>query len=126
MPKYYLYKGKKVKLIRMTYVSHDQRYCTIELPTGQPVSVQMRRLTKLEEKMGAPTLKKKKELHYRRGTKEHNCAGCGMFVKDFAVKAIGGRPLRSEPRCMVMGLKDGRAYRITPDHVCDAHRVGTF
>lgn len=45
MRKFYYYKGNLVKLIRITYVAHGQQYCTIELPTGKPQTVQMRRLT---------------------------------------------------------------------------------
>ena len=45
MSNLYYYKGNLVKLIRKTYVAYGQQYCTIELPTGQPQTVQIRRLT---------------------------------------------------------------------------------
>ena len=71
--------------------------------------------------MGSPTLKKKKELNYRRGTSGHCCSECNVYVAEFEIRGIGGKHLRTEPRCMVMGLKDGRAYRINPKNICDAH-----
>ena len=71
--------------------------------------------------MGAPTLKKKVELNYRRGTTAHDCSECNAFVAEFEVRAINGKILKKEPRCMVMGLKDGRAYRINPKNICDTH-----
>jgi len=71
--------------------------------------------------MGAPTLKKKIELNYRRGTTAHDCSECDAFIPYFEVHGIGGKLLATEPRCMLMGLKDGRAYRINPNNICDAH-----
>ena len=71
--------------------------------------------------MGSPTLKKKIELNYRRGSTAHDCSECNAYVPEFEVRGIGGKPLRTEPRCMLMGLKDGRAYRINPKNICDAH-----
>jgi len=47
--RYFFYKGQKVKLIRVTYIRGSNQYCTIELPSGQPVSVQMRNLKKSVE-----------------------------------------------------------------------------
>jgi len=46
MNKIYWYKGNLVKLIEVTYVAYGQQYCTIELPTGKPQTVQMRHLIK--------------------------------------------------------------------------------
>ena len=71
--------------------------------------------------MGSPTLKKKIELDYRRGSKAHDCSECNAYVAQFEVRGLGGTLLCIEPRCMVMGLKDGRAYRIKPNNICDAH-----
>jgi len=71
--------------------------------------------------MGAPGLKKKTELNYRRGSTAHSCSECNAYVREFNVRGIGGGHLRVEPRCMLMGLKDGRAYRINPSNICDAH-----
>jgi len=76
--------------------------------------------------MGSPMLKRKKEFNYRRGTTAHNCAECNAFVRNFEVTAIGGQVMRTEPRCMLMGLKSGRAYRINPNNVCDAHDNSEF
>ena len=76
--------------------------------------------------MGAPTLKKKKGLNYRRGTTAHDCSECNAYVAEFTIYGIGGKYLRTEPRCMLMGLKDGRAYRINPKNICDAHDNSEF
>jgi len=71
--------------------------------------------------MGSATLKTKSNLHYRRGTTAHHCSECNSYFPEFDVRGIGGELIRSEPRCRVMGLKDGRAYRIMPGNICDAH-----
>ena len=74
--------------------------------------------------MGSPTLKKKTELNYRRGSTAHDCAECNAYVRKFDVRISAGfiKERRSfEPRCMIMGLKPGRAYRINPKDICDAH-----
>ena len=71
--------------------------------------------------MGSPRLKKKIKLNYRRGSTAYDCSDCDSYVPEFEVRGIGGKHLRTEPRCMVMGLKDGRAYRINPKNICDAY-----
>jgi len=71
--------------------------------------------------MGGRRLKKKIELNYRRGGTAHDCSECNHYVADFVVKGIGGAVLRTEPRCRIMGLEHGRAYRINPRCICDAH-----
>ena len=71
--------------------------------------------------MGTPRLKKKIELNYRRGYAAHDCSECNAYISKYEVHAIGGDVLRIEPRCMLMGLKDGRAYKINPKNICDAH-----
>lgn len=71
--------------------------------------------------MGTPQLKKKKQFNYRRGTTAHDCSECNHFVWEFEVHGIGGEVLRAEHRCKIMGLKDGRAYRINHKNICDAH-----
>jgi len=63
--------------------------------------------------MGAPTLKKKKELNYRRGQTSRHCSGCDFFVKSFS--AIDHHSV-----CRKIGLKPGRAFRINPNNQCDA------
>lgn len=60
--------------------------------------------------MGVATLKKKKELHYRRGTTWQKCAHCRNYKELSA----------AEPRCKVIGLEGGRLFRISERYVCDA------
>lgn len=62
--------------------------------------------------MGAPSLKKKKELNYRRGRTWQNCGDCDHLVKP------GDDD--SYPTCRIMGVKPGRAYRINKNNLCDA------
>lgn len=71
--------------------------------------------------MGVPRLKKKIELNYRRGTSAHYCSECNAYISEFDVRGIDGRHIGFEPRCMVMGPKSGRSYRINPNNICDAH-----
>ena len=75
----------------------------------------------VKEYMGSATLKKKTELNYRRESAAHDCSECDCFVGTYHVYGIHGQYLRTEARCMVMGLKAGRAYRIHPKNICDAH-----
>lgn len=71
--------------------------------------------------MGSRTLRKKITLHYRRGSAAHHCSECDYYVPDWQCNGIGGVDLGQQPRCKVMGLKPGRAYRIHPANICDAH-----
>ena len=59
--------------------------------------------------MGAPTLKKKKELHYRKGSTNEsmNCRYCNHYVK-------------SVNRCKIIGLLGGRSFDVRRDYRCDA------
>ncbi|MBI5550720.1 MAG: hypothetical protein HY911_04370 [Desulfobacterales bacterium] len=59
--------------------------------------------------MGIPSLKKKIELNYRRGTTAFHCSVCDNY------RANGWAP-----GCTVMELKPGRAYKIGPNNRCDA------
>ena len=52
-------------------------------------------------------LKRKREVHYRRGTTGRHCAVCDHFVDWY------------EPRCSVIGLEAGRAYLIGEKNLCD-------
>lgn len=74
--------------------------------------------------MGAlPRLKKKDELHYRKGStnESKNCRFCVNIVKGFEVKGIGGPgAIALENRCKIMGLNASRRYRINTDFTCDA------
>lgn len=72
-------------------------------------------------RMGSVRLKKKIELNYRKGTTAHDCSECNHFVDEFEVHGINGEVLRVEPRCEIMGVNNGRAYRINPKSICDAH-----
>jgi hypothetical protein len=74
--------------------------------------------------MGSPTLKKKIELHFKRqrAHSETICCTCNSYVAEFPRTGLGDTGLLSiEPRCKIMGLKSGRAYRVQPYHGCDAH-----
>lgn len=68
--------------------------------------------------MGAGTLKKKRELNYRSGNKTMHCLICSHFVK-MQIKGIGGEDLGEQGRCQIVGLQQGRMYRILPASVCD-------
>ena len=64
-------------------------------------------------------LKKKREVNYRRGTTGRHCAVCDHFEVAFQVRGCNGQPLALEPRCAVIGLKNGRAYRVGAKNLCD-------
>lgn len=66
-------------------------------------------------------LKIKRELNYRRGGTCRNCEGCDHYVASHMVKTCNGNPLREEPRCKVVGLENGRMYRVHPGNVCDKY-----
>jgi hypothetical protein len=64
--------------------------------------------------MSISQLKAKRDLNYRRGTVMKSCCDCTHFVRaDYYP--------RREHLCKVMGLKLGRAYRISPNGLCDKH-----
>jgi len=72
--------------------------------------------------MGAPTLKKKKELNYRKGRAWKNCHDCNSFAQKL-IDTNGNKHVYGpgEGRCTIIGLFPGRAYRINPKNICDAH-----
>jgi len=72
--------------------------------------------------MGTGRLKKKDELHYRKGStcENYNCEYCKSFVGNFEVHGLGGNVLAIEGRCRVMGLEHSRRYRVRKDYRCDA------
>ncbi|OPY13677.1 MAG: hypothetical protein A4E66_00679 [Syntrophus sp. PtaB.Bin001] len=77
--------------------------------------------------MGAqPRLKKKDELHYRKGStiESNNCRYCTSFVREFCVYKKVGDSIKVdlECRCMIMGLDEGRRYNIREDYTCDAQK----
>lgn len=79
--------------------------------------------------MGSTRLKKKDELHYRRGSTNEsvNCSHCAHYVRDFEVKAwVTEEVIRTEPRCRVMGLKSSMKYRVRPDHTCDSQKLSDY
>lgn len=71
--------------------------------------------------MGSPRLNKKIELHYRRGYTHSHCGCCDHFVRNHEVRKCTGEPMGVEPRCRIIGLENGRGYRINPNSVCDAY-----
>lgn len=73
--------------------------------------------------MGVKRLKIKNELNYKRGGTSRHCGGCDHFVPDFDVVVNDdyGATLRQEPRCKIIGLKNGRGYRIHPANICDRY-----
>jgi len=75
--------------------------------------------------MGTGRLKKKDDLHYRKGsTAAHfNCECCKSFVENFEVRGLGGNVLAIEGRCRLMGMEYSRRYRVRPDHRCDAQEL---
>jgi len=71
--------------------------------------------------MGVSRLKKKIELNYRRGRTWQSCSECDHFVRYFSIHQPGKPDLvHTEPRCQIIGLECGRAYRVSPDGLCDA------
>ena len=72
--------------------------------------------------MGAlPRLKKKDELHYRKGSTNDtlNCQWCVNFINNYEARGIGGVLLRVEGRCKMMGVQSSIRYRVRPDYTCD-------
>ena len=69
--------------------------------------------------MGVARPKIKDEVHYKKGLTGAYCSECNHFVRDYQVTGIGGEALGTEPRCRIIGPKDGRGYRINPTHICD-------
>jgi len=74
--------------------------------------------------MGAlPKLKQKIEYQYRKGSTDEskNCKNCEYFKAHFPIFGIGGdgTPIKIESRCAIMGMGEGRRYRIRPDHTCN-------
>lgn len=65
-------------------------------------------------------IKKKIEVRYRRGNASKKCLFCASFVKDFQVKGCSGEPMYLSERCKIIGLKNGRGYRVAPGNVCDS------
>lgn len=66
--------------------------------------------------MGSPNLKKKAELNYRRGYTHSHC-GCCDHMTRILVRKNGA--VISEPRCHIIGIDPGRAYKINPNNICD-------
>jgi hypothetical protein len=68
--------------------------------------------------MGVPKLNKKVELNYRRKSASRSCADCNHYWPSFPFES---KPEKHEPRCGKIGIKPGRAYRISPNGLCDKH-----
>jgi len=73
--------------------------------------------------MGVKRLKIKNDLNYKKGRTWANCGQCDYFVSDFQVRGCDpeGTPLCKEPRCKIIGLENGRGYRIHPANICDRY-----
>ena len=71
--------------------------------------------------MGAQTLKKKQEFNYRRGSSAFYCSHCNHFVSQFLVQDVDGAAKSIEPRCRMIGLENGRGYRVHPKDICDKY-----
>jgi len=67
-------------------------------------------------------LKKKQEVKYRKGNRTARCLYCTWFEPEFNCVGIGGVGLGKQPRCKEIGLKPGRMYRVSSDHVCNAFK----
>ena len=67
-----------------------------------------------------PRLKKKDELHYRKGSTSDglNCAYCQNFVnfEEFNKEVV----LSLYGRCTLLGVKESVRYRVRKDYKCDA------
>lgn len=75
--------------------------------------------------MGVPTLKRKQELNYRRGSAASCCARCNHFIPDVEpydnVSIDKLAKLQVEHRCRIIGDEPGRAYRVARHAICDAY-----
>ncbi|MCE5212964.1 MAG: hypothetical protein LLG40_15590 [Deltaproteobacteria bacterium] len=72
--------------------------------------------------MGAlPRLKKKDELHYRKGSTNEiiNCRYCDNYISVVVGRDLNERLIMSDPRCKVMGNRESIRYRVRPDYTCD-------
>ena len=65
--------------------------------------------------MGVKRLKIKDEVSYRRGLASKCCEFCKHYVSDFEIRGA------KEPRCKVIGLKEGRGYRVNRNSLCDRY-----
>lgn len=64
--------------------------------------------------MGTQRLKMKSELNYRTGYTSRSCSDCNYFESRGCLK-----DRVQSARCEIMGLRDGRLYRINPKNICD-------
>jgi len=75
--------------------------------------------------MGAlPRLKIKDEIRYRKGSTNEsmNCRACKHFKRDF-LQYRRQDMLIIEHRCALIGVGEGRRYRIREDHTCDRQEM---
>ncbi len=72
--------------------------------------------------MGSVTLKAKQQHSYKKypASSERLCVTCNFYVPDLR-QFMRDEASVSEPRCAMLGLKSAPAYRVLPDHGCDAH-----
>lgn len=66
--------------------------------------------------MGVKRIKIKDEVNYRRGQAAKKCEFCQHFVDRFPVRD------KTEPRCKVIGLKEGRGYKVSRNNLCDCYK----
>jgi hypothetical protein len=64
---------------------------------------------------------KKIELNYRKGGTAHSCSECNHYVHNFEGIGCKGEVLPPQPRCTIIGLKNGREYKINPNNICNSH-----
>jgi hypothetical protein len=62
----------------------------------------------------------KKVRNYRHGYASRSCGYCDEFVR-VQITGIGGADLGLQPRCRILGLEAGKAYRINANCICDAY-----
>ena len=76
--------------------------------------------------MGSPQLKAKRDLNYRRKSQSRSCEDCNYYLAEFQETGIGGVRLGIHGRCELIGLNNGRAYRISPSGLCDKHDISRY
>jgi hypothetical protein len=72
-----------------------------------------------------PRLKIKDEIRYRKGSTNDskNCKACGNFKKDFYEFHRPVGLILTESRCALIGMREGRRYRVREDYTCDRQQM---
>lgn len=71
--------------------------------------------------MAGRRLSIKTKLNYRRGGERNHCGGCDHYVPNYVVMGIGGKALKTDSRCRVIGLENSHSYRVDYHAVCDRY-----